>query len=165
MNFRKIALICMLCSGLVAFTVPAMADGFHPRGKHFGFRGKMLERMIEDLDLDDAQQKAIDNIMDTYEPQIDDLRADIRTEAKNMFEVATADSLDENALRTAYSQFSKVGEDMMVLHARMVQEIKNQLTDDQKAELKEKLERIKTRMKRRGGFRCGDTAPDASAGD
>ena len=118
-------------------------------GRGFGDPARMIERMSRHLDLDETQQQNIRNIIDAARPEFDELRERARTNRKAMRDLDTSNP-DYSALlnNLAIENGELVAEGTM-LFGRVRSEVDAELTEAQRAELSEAMQR------NRGGFRRG----------
>ena len=133
-----------------AFAVEAM----HP-GKHHGPSGVMgpglagLKTLIE-LNLSDSQKSVILSIIEKYEKDREKTVSSLREARKNLRTALQADEVNEERIRDAYRQAVPIREEMLVMRARMMAELKTVLTPEQRQLLEErktrKLQRLKGRL-------------------
>lgn len=137
-------ILAFFASGVLAANA---CDGKGPRGGHRGegmFHGL---KMLHELDLSETQKTDITVIMKSYH---DDMQAgmDQVFEAKqSLMDVMHAVEFHEADIRQAFRQVSALKENVMVLRAKMMSEIRGVLTEDQVATLEERKKHRMERMK------------------
>ena len=121
----------------LALTSTANAQFGHGRmmcGKGPGLPGL---RMVMDLDLSDTQRDEIRTIVKKYRAEGKEIREDLASAKENMAAVMFADPLDEAAVRSQFQSIVPQMEDLAVLGARIISEVKTVLTPDQIEMMKE----------------------------
>jgi Spy/CpxP family protein refolding chaperone len=118
------------------------------RGMGFGFTGL---RAFHDLKLSDTQQESITNIINQYQDQRETIRDSMVEARKNLRVVLQAVHFNEGDTRKAYREASALREDMFVLRAKMMAELRAVLTPEQLELLKERKAKRLERMKKRLG--------------
>ncbi len=127
-------------------------------GRGFGDPARMIERMSQRLDLDETQQQNVRNIIDAARPEFDELRERARANRKAMRELDPADPDYSALLNNLAIENGELVAEGTLLFGRVRSEIDAQLTDTQRAELSEAMQR------KRGGFRRGRRHADAEDG-
>lgn len=154
MKNRRIVMIMIAVSITLVLAVAAQARHFGHGGKGPGFGpgvwGGM--RTFLQLNLTDAQQTKMTGILNKYESERESLREAMNGAHKTMGLLRDAEQFNEQDVRQAFRKASSAREDMFVLRAKMMDELKGVLTSDQVEMLKQG----------RGG-RCG--IPRQRAGD
>jgi Spy/CpxP family protein refolding chaperone len=126
-----------------AFAVDAMHFG-----RHSGLRGVMGSRIfglktLIQLNLSDSQKSLILSIIEKYENDIQSAKKNLRVVRHNIRTILTAGELSENDLRNACRQAAPIKEELLVMRAKMMAEMKTVLTPEQLQLLEErKAERI-----------------------
>jgi Spy/CpxP family protein refolding chaperone len=145
----------------------------HGHGSGFGHApGERLHRMMSQLDLTPEQQEQIYAMFQEHRESTESIRQQLRDAHREVMELTHADTVDENAIRQAIQDAAVLQADMAVDGARMFQQIRGVLTDEQRAQLEEmraeRLEWRENRSERRGrgpggpqGDRLGDTETDS----
>ncbi len=156
MNSKKaltvMAVVSMALLFAAAFVVEARPFGPHmqKRGMGSGFTGL---RAFHDLKLSDAQQESITNIINKYQDQRETLWNSMVEARKNLRVVLQAEHFNEEGARKAYREASALREDMFVLRAKMMAELRAVLTPEQLELLKErKAKRLERKKKRFGAW-------------
>ncbi len=137
MKFNRALTLIMVSVSLVfgfAFVAEARAFG-HGRGIGPDLGG--LKAFLE-LKLSDSQQGQMVNIIDKYQTKIDGLRNSARESRKNLARIMRAKQFNEGEARKAFREASAVREEMFLLRAKMMVELKAVLTPEQLASLKER---------------------------
>jgi Spy/CpxP family protein refolding chaperone len=136
---KRIMLIgtaAVLMVGLIAFG--AQAGPFGPGHGGRGMRAITGLKTFLDLKLTDAQQAEMRSIIQKYEGQMEGLRGEMREAGKNVRAVLRAPVFDEQEGRKAFQAASAVREDLFILKAKMLAEMKGVLTPEQLALVKER---------------------------
>ena len=105
------------------------------------------------LKLTDAQQEQMQGIIAKYQGQDKELKAKLLETRRNNWKVLSASPFNEANARTAFKDASPIREDMFILRAKMMAELKSVLTPEQVNLLKER---------RAERFRTFEHAPGAS---
>lgn len=120
-------------------------------GMHRGFmglsdkgQGLIGVKTFLELKLTPAQQNEILELISGHEREGVTLRHENREAMRKLADVMRAEDFDETALRGAYREVSSAREEMLVFRGRLMQELKNLLTSEQR----EILDRMKA--ERRG---------------
>jgi len=120
---------------VLAFSTVSMAQ---MRG--MGPGGMIPLRVLMELDLTDAQKAEIAAIMDASEADMETVRQKHEEIKSIMGPVLTADVFNEENVRAACSSVSPLMEDIMVVKAKIGNQIKSVLTEAQQQVLEEKRE-------------------------
>ncbi len=124
-------------------------------GRHSGFKGVMgsrifgLKTLIE-LNLTDSQKSQLLSIIDKYEKDMEIARNSLREARHNIRTILKAGELNEDDLRNACRQAAPIKEDLLVMGAKMMTEMKAVLTPEQLQLLEERkaqrIERLRDRL-------------------
>ena len=153
MNSKK-ALTVMVAVSMVfvfAATFVAEARPFGPNVKTRGMRSGLggLRAFLE-LKLSDSQQAEMMNIVNKYRNERESLRNSIAETRKDLSTVLQAAQLNEEDARKAFRAASAIREEMFLLRAKMMAELKSVLTPEQLELWKERktrrLEIVKHRL-------------------
>ncbi len=141
--FSKQALGALVAALFIVFTTAAVAGPFHDRHR----MGNPLEKMLDHIDLTDQQEAEIETIMNKFP------REKAHKRGFGMIrEMALLDPEDPDYLEAAEAKAQKAAS-MMAEHimtmAKIRQEVHAILTEQQKQELRETLERKMERMAKR----------------
>ena len=145
-------LVAVVLLFAVTFAVEAGTFGPHmqKRGMGSGFGGL---RVFLDLKLSDPQQETMTNIINKYQDLREGLRERLIETRQNLTGVLNAEPFNEETARKAFRKASTVREDMFVLRAKMMAEMKAVLTPEQLELFKERKPARFERMKGRFGAR------------
>ena len=131
----------------LAFTAEARPFG-PKRGMKAGLVG--LKDFLE-LKLSAGQQEEMLNILNKYQPEREGLRNRMMESRKNLRAVLRAEPFNEGEARKAFREASAAREDIFVLRAKMMLELKAMLTPEQKEFIKERRGQRAEKMKQRFG--------------
>jgi len=123
---------------------------FEPRMEPFG-------KIINELDLTADQKNKVDDILTKNQDERKKLRDSLREARKQFIKtVVSAKEFDEAAFRKGFQQVSSIKENLAVLRAKMIPELKAVLTPEQVGYLRGRMEARKDFcMKNREGLRRG----------
>ena len=129
----------------VALTVQAGIPGMGP--------GMFPFKALMDLNLTGAQKTQIGEILKKYEPQQEEASKKMQ-EVRDIIEpVLTASEFNEAKIRQACEQVAPTVQDMVVLKAKVMYEIRGVLTPEQIKMLEERRAEMKGKMEKRKEFR------------
>jgi len=149
---RKLALL----TALMLVAAPALAQSDHHRGPHgSGPDTGMHEQALSRLDLSDEQRASIDRLTADHQVAVRDLVERQRKARQALAEQMRATEFDESAIRAAVFSAAQAEADLAVEQARMHQEIRALLTDEQRERMNEILERRQNFMQHGRGFHEG----------
>ncbi len=147
MKLAKALLFVAGVSVLFALALPAEARPFGPkRGMGPGLGG--LKAFLE-LKLSESQQGVMMNIIDKYQPEREDLRNRMMEARRNLRAVLRTEPFNEGDARKAFGEASSIREEMFLLRAKMMTELRAVLTPEQKELLKERRAQRAEKMKHR----------------
>ena len=130
-----------------AIAFAAEARPFGPkRGMKIGSGG--LKGFLE-LNLSEAQQGEMMNIINKYQPENEGLRNRMMEARRNLRAVLRAESFNEGEARKAFREASATREEMFVLRAKIMTELEAVLTPEQKELIKERRGQRAEKMKER----------------
>jgi Spy/CpxP family protein refolding chaperone len=144
--------------GLLLFLVIAFAVASTAEARHFGrghgmpFPGRGLTglKTLIALDLSEEQESKMMEIIEKYEDQSGREREGLFEARRNLFDALESEPLDEIAIRNAFQQMSQIRENLLVMRAKMMNELKTVLNSDQIERLQERksqrMERLKNRF-------------------
>ncbi len=143
----------------------AEGQGRQERGGHRGGKGRGFGggRFFENLNLSDAQREQIKQIADRYHEGFKAQRQANRGERRGGggFDALKGGTFDEAAVRAAAQARANAQVEMEVQRARMMFEMYNVLTPEQKAQLAtERQQREQRRQERRAGRQAGTATQD-----
>lgn len=122
-------LLAIFCSGVSMAQMRGMGPG-----------GMIPLRVLMELDLTDAQKNEISAIMEASKSDMETARQKQEEIRSIMEPVLTADVFNEENVRAACSSISPLMEEIMVIKARIGNQIKSVLTEAQQQVLEEKRE-------------------------
>lgn len=126
-------------------SMAGMPGGFMgPAGRGPGLTG--MKAFLE-LKLTPAQQEKMLNIVSRFEKEREALRGEAHRAERRLMSIMRTEKFDETALRQAHREVSSTREDLFVLRAGMMQELKGLLTPEQLDTLD------RTKKERRGKWR------------
>jgi Spy/CpxP family protein refolding chaperone len=133
---KKFAMVLTIVIGLA---LTSTANAQCGRGRMAGCMGPGFPglRMVMDLDLSDAQRDEIRTIVKKYRSEGKAIREDLASTRENMAAVMFADQSDEAAVRSQFRALAPQMEDLAVLGARIISEVKTVLTPNQIETMKE----------------------------
>jgi Spy/CpxP family protein refolding chaperone len=126
-------------------------------GRHSGVKGVMGSRILGlktliQLNLSDFQKSRILGIIEKYENDIESTKNDLREARYNIWSALQAGEFNENEIRNAYRQAAPIKEELLVMGAKMMAEMKTVLTPEQLQLLEERkaqrIEEIRGRFDR-----------------
>jgi Spy/CpxP family protein refolding chaperone len=132
---------------LAAFMVFALAYSTEARPFGRGLDDGKPDRALGQLQtllalkLTDAQQEQLNNIISKYEDQGKNYRTEMRAARRNVWAALNTAPFDETNARAAYQSASAIREEMFILRAKMLAELKSVLTPEQLNQLKERKAR------------------------
>ncbi|USR90642.1 Spy/CpxP family protein refolding chaperone [Phormidium yuhuli AB48] len=152
---RKAALLGLL-GFLVLGTVTtsyANAEDLRPREIQMsqrgpGERGQM--RWMERLDLTSDQMNSIQAIRDRYQPQLETLRERMKQQRDTMHTVMGSNASSED-IRQQRQQMMQLRDEMSELRFNSMMEIREVLTEEQRAQVREWMEERRGQRGERGG--------------
>ena len=146
---KKFAMVLTVVIGL-ALTSTANAQFGH--GRMAGCMGPGFPglKMVMHLDLSDTQRDEIRSIVKKYRTEGKEIREELASARENMAAITFADPLDEAAVRSQFQALAPQMEELAVLGARIISEVKTVLTPDQIALMNEMRSE---RMGKQGRFR------------
>jgi len=160
MKFRSKMSIAALAIVLVTGIAIAQPHG-GPRGGDF-FGGPMLGFFSDYLDLTDAQQTQIKQIIAKEKPALEPLFQQEMQTHEQMMALIQSGTFDETKAQTIATQGAQVHAQLEVQHARIANEAYQVLTADQKTKLAQFItkreQRFEQRMQDQGAH--SETAPN-----
>lgn len=125
----------------------------------FGFEGRMLGFMTDYLDLTEAQQVQVKQIMVTERPNVTPLVQQLAQARHQLRQLEESGAFDEAKVRALAAQQTQTMTELIVAKARIKSEIFNVLTPDQKAKAVKFMDRREARFARH----MQNTQPQAPA--
>ena len=135
---------------VLALALAVQARPFRP-GSRDGGPGAAIGglKAVLELKLTEDQQAQLINIINKYEDQTGDLRSRMMEARKRVAAVLKAEPFNEEDARKAFQEASEVRENLFVLKAKMMSEMKVVLSPEQLQRLQEGKARRHERMKQR----------------
>lgn len=127
---------------------PRGERGFGPRGGGPGGPGGPIP-FLRDLNLTDAQKAQVKQIVDNFAASTKELREKMRSLGGRPEDVLNGATFDEAAVRSQAQARAAVQVELEVAHARMLSQVYNVLTAEQKAQLQERRQEFEQRRKER----------------
>jgi Spy/CpxP family protein refolding chaperone len=148
----KKRLLQFVSIGLTVFLVGAVwagpeNDDYEHRGMHRGHAGMMHEgpnfdRMVEHmsrlLELDDAQEQAIRNIVEDARPKANALRERAKANREAIHALNVSDTDYDVKLQSLAAENGEVVTQLTLLHGRVMAQVSGELTPEQQAKLSER---------------------------
>ncbi len=127
---KKIKVVIFVFSLTIILSgAPAMQAGAFGSHSHGG--GMCPLKMLTALDLTDDQKAEVRNILIKYREEQKEIRDRLHKARAEVAEVIHAEPFNEVNIREAIRQISPMMEDMMVLKAKIMAELKTLLNPDQ----------------------------------
>ncbi len=132
---RYIALGAVVVAGVTLVTAPLLARAHQERpGHRFGMH---LGDRLASLNVTAEQRTQIREIWRQNQPQIEPVARQVVTERRTLREVIRAPQVDEAAIRAQSAKVAAAEADLAVARARVAQQIRGVLTEDQIQKLKD----------------------------
>lgn len=134
----------MKVATLVAATLILGASAASAQSGPHGYGGRepgamRLQRVVGTLSLTPDQQSSVDKIFAAHREAAESRGKDSMAAAKALFDQIRADTFDEAAIRRAAAAVGGFEADRAVSEAKMLGEVRAQLTEEQKAQLDKTL--------------------------
>jgi periplasmic protein CpxP/Spy len=159
----KISIIAVLATALVTGIAIAQPHG-GPHGGGDFFGGGMMGFFTDYLDLTDAQQAQIKQIIAKEKPALEPLFKQEMQTHQQMLQLIQSGSFDEAKARSIAAQGAQVHTQLEVQHARIANEAYQVLTPDQKTKLAQYItkreQRFEQHMQEREQGAHSDQAPN-----
>jgi len=98
---------------------------------------RVVEHIVRRLELDDAQESVIRNIVDVAKPEAEALREQARSNREAMHDLDMADADYDVKLRNLAGKNGEIVTQMTLLHGRVMAKVNAELSDEQRAKLSE----------------------------
>jgi Spy/CpxP family protein refolding chaperone len=138
-SYFKVLAVALLLAVMAAIGVSQTVKRAHMRGEGmFGgpeFGGHMLRYLGRKLDLTDAQQAQVKEIMAKEKPSFQPLMLQMAQNHQQMRQLVMASGFDEAKVRELASQQTQTMTELAVQRARVESELYQILTADQKTKL------------------------------
>ncbi len=150
MQLQLLKRLALVGTIVMILTVPLVVQAGPFGGRHRGMgKGLMGIETLLELNLTDRQRTELLGIIDKSRDEQEKLRERMREARKGLRIVMQADEFNETALREAFRKSSSVREEAFVLRAKMMNDMRKVLTDEQRAILAEKRKQRWEEMKAR----------------
>ena len=147
-RLTTVALILVVSlAGTVAFPQTGVSSRGQAGGMDLGAR--MLGFRADYLDLTDAQQARINDILAKEKPTVEPLIRQLALGHQQIEQLEQASSFDETKARTLATQQSQTMAELMVQKARIKSELMQVLTTEQKAKMAQFQARQQARLQKR----------------
>ena len=140
----KISIVALAIVLTTGIAIAQPHGGPHGGGDFFG--GPMLGYLTDVLDLTDAQQAQIKQIIATRKPAMEPLFTQEHDSHQQMMQLIQSGSFDQAKAQTIANQEAQVHAQLEVLHAQMASQAFQLLTADQKAKLAQVMANHQQRM-------------------
>jgi len=153
-----LSIVLFALSSVAATAVHAGEGDSHERkhrshsggGMHeHGDPARMAKHLGRKLDLEQAEQQKIENIVSAAKPEIDALRERAETNRKAMRELDVNDSNHDARLRELASEKGAIATEQALMHGRLKSEINAVLTPEQRQELATSAGKMRDRFQKR----------------
>lgn len=134
--------LAVLSIGVWTVEARVWQNGSWRPGKALGLMG--MKAFLE-LDLTPSQQEEMSDFLSRHEKEREALRSGALQARRKIASVMKTETFDETAFRQAFREASLIREDLMVLRAKMMQELRGVLTSEQK----ERLARMRSECRER----------------
>ena len=140
---------------LASLLISSFAGAAGAEARHFSKRfqghgmvpGMAGLRSFIDLGLSESQQTKMKSIMDEHRSKRVNLMDDIKKARKDLSMVLETEPFNEEDARNAFKKVSAIREEMFLLRAKMIADLKSLLTPEQRERLKERNTRRLERFK------------------
>ena len=157
----KASRIVPLLTVAAALLLAGVALAQHGPGHEFGFGGgHMLEFFSDYLDLTSAQRDQVKAIMEKEKPTTAPLIQQMGQYHSQLAELAQSGSFDEAKVRAIATQQAQTQVELTVQHARIMSEMVQVLTPDQKTKLASLMAKHQQRMQERMQHMAPPDAPE-----
>jgi Spy/CpxP family protein refolding chaperone len=120
--------------------------------RHGHGRGDPMERMTRHLDLTDEQRTRIEAILSEARTEGEALRADLQPLREQLQSAVKAEVFSEDQVRTAAQSMAPVTVELMVLGAKTMHAVRNELTPEQRTRAEAMMGQFKGMGGRMGGW-------------
>jgi Spy/CpxP family protein refolding chaperone len=163
MGSSRLTTVALILVVSLAGTVAFSQTGVPSRGQGggMGWGARMLGFRADYLDLTDAQQAQINDILAKEKPMVVPLLQQLALGHQQMQQLEQASTFDETKARTLATQQSETMAELMVEKARIKSELMQVLTTEQKAKMAQFEARQQARLQKR--LQQVQTAPTETA--
>lgn len=142
----KIILAGLIITLVAAVAVSQTVKRAHMHGGEFGLGGHMLGFFTDYLNLTDAQQVQIKEIMAKERPTIQPLMEQLKQSHHQLRQLAESGSFDEGKVRSLAAQQSQTMTELIVQKTRIESDLFQLLTPEQKTKMQEFMNRHEQRF-------------------
>jgi len=151
-KFKTAGIVALIVAMLIAGT--ALAGRFGKNGHDFGMgKGFMGFGILKELDLSETQKTDAANILMKYRDEAITAADNLAAAREKLADAILIAEFNEGSVRLAVRELAVAGEELAVLGAKAVSELKPILTPAQSELLKQKQAEMKAKMKDRTAFR------------
>jgi periplasmic protein CpxP/Spy len=142
-----VASLALALAAAVALAQTATEMGHRTRhAQGLGFEARALELMTEHLQLTDAQQQQVRQILASQKPVVLPLVQQVAQNRHELLALAQTGNFDEEKVRAVAAQQAQATTELEVAKTRIMSEIFNVLTPEQRSKAVEFLNRHEARM-------------------
>jgi Spy/CpxP family protein refolding chaperone len=160
MKIKRVLTAALVLTMVFAGTVAVQAKHFrrHP-GSPAMMGPKLLGlKTVIELNLSDKQESKILSIIQQYETNRENLKQSLVSGRSDLAKALEAEQFNETEVRNAFRHISSIQEDLLVLKAETMTELKTVLTPEQLQLLKERKAERRERRKARFGSCLEDSS-------
>ena len=150
-KFKTAGIVAVIVAILIAGT--ALAGRFGKNGHDFGMGGFMGFGILKELNLSETQKTDAANILMKYRDEAITAADTFAAAREKLADAILIAEFNEGSVRLAVRELAVAGEELAVLGAKAVSELKPILTPAQSELLKQKQAEMKAKMKDRTAFR------------
>lgn len=144
--------LALAFAGMASADPPTVGQDAKKEGRRGG-GGFFMPRLLNNLHLSKEQKKQVASILKSHREEIGKVAAGWEEARKGLVNVAGADAFSEEAVRQAARAVADQEEKVIVLRAKIMNEIKQALNEQQKKRLQRVMTRLAGKMKSRMEFR------------
>ncbi len=127
----------------VALLVPALLLA-QAAEKHLRHGGGLIRHIVRQLDLTPDQIQQVKTIFTNHKADLTTELTALKTSRGQLFDAIHADTLDETAIHNAAAAVGQAEGNLAVTRAKILGEVRQVLTPDQQAKLKEMLAKARS---------------------
>jgi Spy/CpxP family protein refolding chaperone len=122
----------------------ALAQPPEHRHSRFAHDGDHLQRMLQQLDLNEGQQNTVQTLLRTHAKERIRLRAEIDSMRVDLRQQLRADAVDLNSVKSALQAIAAKEVDLHMVHFTLLHDIRQVLTPEQQKKFRSLLEESHT---------------------
>ncbi|MGE0084289.1 MAG: Spy/CpxP family protein refolding chaperone [Desulfococcaceae bacterium] len=153
MRLRKLVIttvvFAMIFGGAAMAAARGQGRGGNCAGKGMGGPGGMGMRFLQSLNLTDEQNTKVREILNSHLDEIKAKKQSVIDARQNMAQVIHGANPTEENVRAAHKTVAAAQEEATVLRVKIMNEVRQVLTDAQKAEMEKRRAEMTERMKTR----------------